>query len=443
MSFPRIKRILLVDGTGACWQEDIGAIRGKYVPASDRWVTPASNPGMKFIRQPSHVMQTGLQLESGETAWGDCVSVSFAGKSGRDGSLEANSTRELLELPRLYETLRGCADWDLAATEATLAREFPRWTSAIRFGISQALVNAISIATRKMPCEILREALALPVTRGIVPIPAFQGSCGSDWHGAAERMIVAGVEYLPQGQFEDINDELGSDGRKLFQYVDWLKARIGVLSRGTRPRAITIDFHGAAGQLFSGEMHRVAQFIGELSERCRPFDLHVESPVVEATFDGQMSKLGELSAALRARGITARVIADEWANSLDQIQALANSKVISGIHIKMPDTGSLLDSGRAVAACKSNGIFVILGGSCTETATSSRLAAHLAMATGPDAILVKPGISFDEGFSLVRNELLMIQSLLAVTGDMPEIQESTSGKVSVTANLPATMSVWP
>ncbi|NDE14487.1 hypothetical protein EBZ80_06105 [bacterium] len=457
MSFPRIKRILLVDGTGSCWQEDIGAIRESYAAPGERWTIPASTPGMKFIRQPSRVVQIGLQMENGETAWGDCLSVSFAGKSGRDVSLEASSTRDLLDPPRLLKILQESSGKGLGDVDDALGREFPRWTAAIRFGVSQAVVNATAISTRTMPFHVLRDTLGIrpetaangiPVFPPFPPVPALQGSCGNNWRDTVERMIVAGIEYLPQGQFEDLDRELGQygskiDGSKIFEYIDWLKKRIGDLASKTKPRAITLDFHGALAQICSGDMDAVAAWIKELARRCQPFPLHVESPVVESTFEAQINSLVKLKTAMRAHGANARIIADEWANSLAQIERLAKEKIVDGIHIKMPDTGSLLDSGRAVQVCKDNGLFVILGGSCTETATSSRLAAHLGMATQPDAILVKPGISFDEGFSLMKNELLVIQSLLAVSGAFPDSQDSTRGNVSTGAYFPATMSVWP
>ena len=404
---------------------------------------------MKFIRQPASVLQIGLQMENGETAWGDCLSVSFAGKSGRDSSLENASTRDILDPARLFKFLQDSTGKELASIDGSIAREFPKWTAAIRFGVSQAMVNAMAIATRRMPFHVLRDALASTRSQstrekpGILAVPALQGSCGSNWRDAVERMIVAGVEYLPQGQFEDLDRELGADGTRLFDYVDWLKKRIADLSPKPIPRAITIDFHGALDQIFRGDIRLVAEFIDKLSRRCQPFDLHVESPVVESTFEAQIQRLLELKTAMRAHGTKARIIADEWANSLAQIEKLSVDKIVDGIHIKMPDTGSLLDSGRAVRICKENGLFVILGGSCTETVTSSRLAAHLGMATGPDAILVKPGISFDEGFSVMKNELLVIQSLLAVSGAFSESHDSISGNVSTGANFPATMSVWP
>lgn len=421
MHFPHIKNLIFADGVGSCWQEDIAAVRAvhkAWTPPGDRWTTPASSNGMQFIRQPSKVLSIGLQLDCGATAWGDCLSVSFAGKSGRGQAMQINGARNALHGNLLLNALQKLSGQRLDAVEDLLWKSFPEWNSAIRFGVSQALVNAVAIANHCLASDVLKSAL------GTTPVanyqPALQGSCGHNWHDVVERMIVAGVKYLPQGQFENLGDELGADGSKLFKYLTWLKGRIaqlGGVALGLREgqsspdRVITLDFHGALSQIFDGKIDLIADYIEILDEACRPFALHVESPVAADSFAAYLEKITTLTAVLRARKTPVKIIADEWANSLEEIAILATKKAVDGIHIKMPDTGSLLDSGRAVAICKGNGLFVLLGGSCTETATSARLAAHLAMATGPDALLVKPGISFDEGFSLMTNELAMIQSV--------------------------------
>ena len=441
--FPHIKSLIFSEGVGSCWQEDIAAVRESWTVPGDRWKTPSSNGSMQFMRQPARVLSIGLQLESGEAARGDCLSVSFAGKSGRDQALQTSGAREALQPKNLLTQLQNMQGRSLCDVESSLSKTFADWTPALRFGVSQALVNAVASASHKLPCDVLQEALG---SAGSATSPALQGSCGSNWHDAVERMIVAGVEYLPQGQFENLAKELGPDGSRIFSYIDWLKGRIAELgpvslAGPNARRVITLDFHGALGQTFQGKNSSIADYIERLTQACKPFDLHVESPVVERNFEEQVAQLSELTRMLRARGSSVKIIADEWANSLDQIKILATKKVVDGIHIKMPDTGSLLESGRAVGICKAEGLFVLLGGSCTETATSARLAAHLGIATGPDALLVKPGISFDEGFSLITNELAMIQSLRAIRAVESDSQDSTKGNESSAAKRPATTSV--
>jgi len=61
-----------------------------------------------------------------------------------------------------------------------------------------------------------------------------------------------------------------------------------------------------------------------------------------------------------------------------------------------------------------------LGGSVTETDQSSRLGAHVAMATQPDQILARPGMGVDEGHMIVYNEMARIAALLSRT--QPSVQ---------------------
>ena len=45
------------------------------------------------------------------------------------------------------------------------------------------------------------------------------------------------------------------------------------------------------------------------------------------------------------------------------------------------------------------------GGTCNETDISARSCVHVAMAGRPVRILAKPGMGFDEGFEIVKNEM--------------------------------------
>lgn len=414
--FPRVSRIITAQGTGSCWQEDIASIRRRWIAPGDRWTTPASASGMRFIRQPARVLSLGFCLEDGHVAWGDCLSVSFAGKSGRDGAFDGGESITRFLSGELHDILRACAGRKIHEVESTIRERHPELASSVLFGISQALVNAVVINANVPAHTVLRHALGPDIAVAQMPQKIeFQGSCGSNWHDAVERMIVAGVKYLPQGQFEDLEREIGHDGRQLLEYINWLKGRFVALGPASASpvhgeRVITLDFHGALGDIFGHDTSRIADYVVQLEAHCKPYRLHVESPVVMATFDDQVNRLASLREALRQRQSSVRIIADEWANTLAQMEKLASANAVDGIHIKMPDTGSILDSGRAVALCRRSRLFCILGGSCTETANSSTLAVHLAAATAPDALLIKPGISFDEGFSLVSTELARIQS---------------------------------
>lgn len=54
-----------------------------------------------------------------------------------------------------------------------------------------------------------------------------------------------------------------------------------------------------------------------------------------------------------------------------------------------------------------------LGGSCNETDKSARVCAHVALATRPFQMSVKPGMAIDEGLSIIHNEMKRTLALVA------------------------------
>jgi methylaspartate ammonia-lyase len=103
--------------------------------------------------------------------------------------------------------------------------------------------------------------------------------------------------------------------------------------------------------------------------------------------------------------MTVQLVADEWANTLEDIRAFVEAQAADMIQIKMPDLGSVHNTIQAVLVCKAGGVGAFLGGSCAETDLSARVAVHIALATRPDMMMAKPGMGVDEGITLVHNEM--------------------------------------
>jgi methylaspartate ammonia-lyase len=51
------------------------------------------------------------------------------------------------------------------------------------------------------------------------------------------------------------------------------------------------------------------------------------------------------------------------------------------------------------------GVAAFLGGSYAETDLSARISVHVALATGADLLMAKPGMGVDEAISLTQNEM--------------------------------------
>jgi methylaspartate ammonia-lyase len=171
--------------------------------------------------------------------------------------------------------------------------------------------------------------------------------------------------------------------------------------------------HGALGQISENDLGRVLGHLYSLRTAAGPYPLRVESPVIMESREAQIEALKTLCEYVRLRKMDVQIVADEWANTLDDIRAFVEAQAADVIQIKMPDLGSVHNSVEAVLACKAGGpsttlrtgVGAFLGGSCAETDLSAKVAVHVALATRPDMIMAKPGMGVDEGVSLVQNEM--------------------------------------
>jgi methylaspartate ammonia-lyase len=140
----------------------------------------------------------------------------------------------------------------------------------------------------------------------------------------------------------------------------------------------------------------------------RPYPLRVESPVIMPSRAAQIKVMKTLREYVRFRKMNVQLVADEWANTLEDIRAFVEAGAADMIQIKTPDLGSVHNSVEAVAACKAGGTGAFLGGSYAETGLSARVSVHIALATQPDIVMAKPGMGVDEAISLVQNEMTRV-----------------------------------
>ena len=227
-------------------------------------------------------------------------------------------------------------------------------------------------------------------------------------------MIVNQIAVLPHGQVDNISEQVGAQGEHLLEYARWLVARIKLLGAPSWTPVISLDVHGALGKVFHADPNRIADYLVELSQILAPWELRIESPVLGATREETAKMLGAVRQALQRDRASAKVLlfVDEFANTLEDIRFFAASGAVDGVHIKMPDLGSIADSVEAVLVCRKHGIKPLLGGSCVETESNAHMAAQLALAVSPDVVLAKPGMGVDEAVMLLRNEMRRTLELL-------------------------------
>ncbi len=129
--------------------------------------------------------------------------------------------------------------------------------------------------------------------------------------------------------------------------------------------------------------------------------------------DGQVWALAALRAELRRVDAAIEIVADEWYNTLHDIEVFVEAQAADVIHVKTPDLGGLHDTAAALLLVRRGGLAAYCGGTCNETDRSAQVSAHVAMAYGADLVLAKPGMGVDEGMMIVGNEMARTTVLAA------------------------------
>jgi methylaspartate ammonia-lyase len=147
-------------------------------------------------------------------------------------------------------------------------------------------------------------------------------------------------------------------------------------------------------------------------QAAQPYALRIECPVLLADRQAQIEMMKMLRDYVRMRKMSVRLVADEWANTLDDIVLFVEAGAADMIQVKMPDLGGIHNAVEAVLACQAGDVGAFLGGSYAETDLSARVSTHVALATRPDLLMAKPGMGVDEAISLSQNE--MARTLAAI-----------------------------
>ena len=369
--------------------------------------------GFRSIRQAGEAISVMLILEDGQMAYGDCAAVQYSGAGGRDPLFLAEDFIPVIEQhikPQLVgkeaNDFRG-----LCAMMEAIQVNGKRLHTAIRYGVSQALLDAVAKATNRMMCEVVADEYGCTVSE--VPIDIFTQS-GDDRYDNADKMIIKGAQVLPHALINHVQTKLGPNGEKLAEYVAWLRDRI--LNNRTDPNynpVFHIDVYGTIGAVFGNTNYKaMADYIEKLGEIAKPFHLRIEGPMdCDVDVPTQMKALAGLTAELDARGCDVELVADEWCNTLEDIKLFADNKAGHMVQIKTPDLGGINNTIEAVLYCKEKGIGAYQGGTCNETDRSAQVCVHCAMATQPVQILAKPGMGVDEGFMIVYNEMNRILAI--------------------------------
>ena len=402
----KIKNVILSKSYTGFYFDDQKAIKLGADHDGFMYLGSPATEGFSSVRQTGEAISIQLVLEDGSVGYGDCAAVQYSGAGGRDPLFLASDF-----IPFLEENIVPLLIGEDVSTFRNLAEKYDqmeingkRLHTAIRYGLTQALLNATATANHVTMAEVIRKEYNIS-EKEYKPVAIFAQS-GDDRYINADKMIIKEADVLPHALINHVETKLGKDGSILKEYVEWLKNRIlkWRASENYNP-VFHIDVYGTIGLAFNNDVDVMTTYLMELEEIAKPFAIRIEGPVDTGDREGTMQALKAITAELEKRGSKLEIVADEWCNTLEDIKYFADNKAGHMLQIKTPDLGGVNNVAEAILYCNEKNIGSYCGGTCNETNISAQTTTNIAIACMADQCLAKPGMGVDEGYMIVRNEM--------------------------------------
>ncbi len=408
----KIVNVLFTKSYTGFYFDDQKAIKAGAKHDGLLYVGDPLTPGFKRIRQPGEAVSIQIVLADGSIGIGDCAAVQYSGAGGRDPLFLADEVIPFMQ-KHIASKLIGedvSKFRPLAEKYDHMIVEGKRLHTAIRYGLTQALLDATAKAHKLTRAEIIRQEYGIHDTT-YQPVPVFTQS-GDDRYINADKMILKEADVLPHALINNVKEKLGEKGELLLDYVKWLRDRVlSIRTRESYQPVFHIDTYGTIGLAFNYDVPAMLDYITTLSEAAKPFKLRIEGPVDDGTQEGTLKYLILLTKGLDERKVDCEIVADEWCNTLEDIKLFADLRGGHMIQIKTPDLGGVNNVAEAIIYCKEKHVGAYCGGTCNETNISAETTTNIAIACKADQCLAKPGMGCDEGFMIVKNEINRVVAL--------------------------------
>ena len=409
----KILDLLAVSGLTGFYVDDQAAILAGAGHDGFDYVGEPLTAGFISIREPGQSLSLMLILDTGEVAQGDCAVVQYSGAGGREPLFNSEEARKLV-LTHIAPLLRGRTIGDFRS----IAEEFDhvvvdgkRLPAAIRYGLTQALLDAVAKNRSITMAEVIQDEYKTGIEIAIVPMHT---QSGDERYSNVDKMILKEAGVLPHGLINNMETKLGKDGEIFKEYVRWVRDRVlKIRKHADYNPVLQFDAYGTIGQAFNADILKCVDYLIELGAIAAPFQLRIEHVIDGKSVAGQVAVSKALGNELRARGSNVQLSADEWCNTLEDIRLFVEEEATDVVHVKMPDLGGINNAIEALLLIHQSGLGGYCGGTCNETDRSAQVSAHIAMACGAIQILAKPGMGVDEGMMIVGNEMARTAALVA------------------------------
>jgi len=408
----KIVDVVFTKGYTGFYFDDQKAIKSGLAEVDGNFIF--GNPvtkGFTTIRQAGEAVSISLILSDGQVATGDCAAVQYSGVGGRDELFLADKYIPFLEQeikPRLIGLNVDSFRENAEHFDHILVNN-KKLHTAIRYGLSQAFLQATALKNKTTMAEVVRKEYGIP-TKTFHVVDIFSQS-GDDRYLNADKMIMKRVPVISHGLFNNAKTKVGLNGEKLIDYIIWLKNRIQQFHNGSYKPILHLDVYGSLDTIFDNNYEKMLTYLLKLEETAKPYKLRIEGPVDLGNQIDTLDMLSKLTKGLGEKGSTLELVADEWCNTLEDIKQFCDAKAGHMIQVKTPDLGSVSNTIEALLYCNEKGIGAYCGGTCNETNISAQVTTNIAVACEAKLILAKPGMGVDEGYMICYNEMHRVINL--------------------------------
>ncbi|CAM6242582.1 Methylaspartate ammonia-lyase [Citrobacter sedlakii] len=182
----KIKKALFTAGYSSFYFDDQQAIKNGAGHDGFIYTGAPVTPGFSAVRQAGECVSVQLILENGAVAVGDCAAVQYSGAGGRDPLFLAehfipflnDHIKPLLEGRDVDAFLPNARFFDKLRIDGKLLH------TAVRYGLSQALLDATALASGRLKTEVVCDEWQLPCVPEAIPL---FGQSGDDRYMPSTR----------------------------------------------------------------------------------------------------------------------------------------------------------------------------------------------------------------------------------------------------------------
>ena len=213
------------------------------------------------IRQKGEAISIMLLLEDGQVALGDATAVQYSGAGGRDplflseeGIATINEFIKPVLIGKDVSEFKGLAEQiDCMKVNGV------KLHTALRYGLTQALLDAAAKVNKITMTEVVRKEYGIELDYHRIPIFA---QSGDDRYSNVDKMIIKEVEVMPHALINHVETKLGLNGEILAEYVAWLRGRVMQLRTSHDYNPIFhIDVYGTIGIIFDNNIEKMYNYL--------------------------------------------------------------------------------------------------------------------------------------------------------------------------------------